>query len=185
MPEADRVTLLSSLIGRIVRLADAVARRSRRMGWIGIGAAPIAWLTLFGRWAFDSAGRFVFFIAVLALLLAPGAILLIFARLLHATVADSDEALAGLGELFTGTGEELGGGVARMAAKPGLRALGSLLGSLWKLRSFRADFGSALAGVLGSARLMNPVFLLWVGAAALGVGLVLALAVGGLVVAAL
>ncbi|NNC91245.1 MAG: hypothetical protein HKN80_02010, partial [Acidimicrobiia bacterium] len=40
---------------------------------------------------------------------------------------------------------------------------------------------SVVGAVVGSARLFNPVFLLWVGAAALGAGLVLILAVVGLV----
>ena len=71
-----------------------------------------------------------------------------------------------------------------LAAKPGLRTLGSLLGSLWRLRDFRSEFGSVVGAVVGSARLFNPIFLLWVGAAALGAGLVVVLAVIGVVLVA-
>ena len=183
MPESvnDRARMLGGLVNRVQTLADGIARRSGAMGRLALLAAPVAWLTLFGRWAFDSVGRFVFFLVVLGLLVAPGLILVVFGRLLGGTVSRSELALDDISELVTEGGSEFGGEVAGLVAKPGLRSLGSLLGSLWKLRDFRSEFGSVVGAVVGSARLFNPVFLLWVGAAAFGAGLVVILAVAGLV----
>lgn len=179
---ADRAHVLGNLVARIQALAARVAARSRWVGRLALVAAPVAWITLFGRWAFDSVPRFVFFAAVLGLLLLPGAVLLVFARLLSATVSTSQASLSELAGMLKGTGTEIGGGIAEVSASPGLRSLASLLGSLWKLREFRSDFGSVVASAVGSTRLFNPLFLLWVGAAALGAGFVLVLAVVGLVV---
>lgn len=176
----QRARLLSGLVGRVQSLAEGIGRRSRAMGRLALLAAPVAWLTLFGRWAFDSVGRLLFFVVVLGLLVAPGLVLTVFGRLLQGTVSRSEAALDEVAELVSGSGLELGGEVAGLISEPGLRSLGSLLGSLWKLRSFRSEFGSVVGTVVGSARLLNPIFLLWVGAAALGAGLVLLLAIVGL-----
>ncbi len=46
-------------------------------------------------------------------------------------------------------GSEFGGEVAGLVSKPGLRSLGSLLASLWKLREFRSEFGSVVGAVVG------------------------------------
>lgn len=183
LPEAlaDRVQMLGGIVGRVQSLADGLARRSGLMGRLGLVAAPIAWFTLFGRWAFDSAPQFVFYLAVLGVLAAPGLALMVFGRLLGDTVTRSETALDDVRALAVSGGQELGSGVAGIAAKPGLRSLGSLLGSLWQLRGFRSEFGSVVGAVVGSTRLLNPLFLLWVGAAALGAGLVVLLAVVGLV----
>ena len=177
---ADRARMLGGLVGRVQSLADGIARRSRTMGRLALLAAPVAWITLFGRWAFDSIGKFVFFLMVLGMLAAPGLGLVVFGRLLRGTVGRSEAALDDIAELVTDGGSEVGGEVAGLVSKPGLRSLGSLLGSLWKLRDFRSEFGSVVGTVVGSARLFNPLFLLWVGAAALGAGLVVILAVAGL-----
>lgn len=183
LPEAlsDRVQMLSGVVGRVQSLADGLARRSSVMGRLGLIAAPVAWLTLFGRWAFDSGPRFVFFLLVLLVLAAPGLILVVFGRLLGGTVNRSEAALDDLSSLAASGGVELGSQMAGVVSKPGLRSLGSLLGSLWRLRDFRSEFGSIVGSVVGSARLLNPLFLLWVGAAALGAGLVMVLATVGLV----
>jgi len=186
MPESvtERARMLGALVSRVQSLADGIATRSGLMGRLALLAAPVAWLTLFGRWAFDSLPRFLFFLLVLGLLAAPGLVLIVFGRLMRSTVSRSESALDDLSELLTGGGSELGGEVAAVAAKPGLRSLGSLLGSLWRLRDFRSEFGSVVGAVVGSARLFNPVFLLWAGAAALGAGLVMVLALVGLVLLA-
>lgn len=183
MPESvnDRARMLGGLVSRVQTLADDIARRSVAMGGLALLAAPVTWLTLFGRWAFDSVGRFVFFLVVLGLLAAPGLILVVFGRLLGGTVSRSETALDDISELVTEGGSDFGGEVAGLVTKPGLRSLGTLIGSLWKLRDFRSEFGSVVGAVVGSARLFNPIFLLWVGAAALGAGLVVLLAVVGLV----
>ena len=177
----EKAQALGGLVRRVQSLAEGIAGRSRWMGRLALVAAPVAWLTLFGRWAFDSVAQFVFFLVVLALLAAPGLVLLAFSRLLKGTVSMSESALDELGGLVAGTGAEIGGGVAGIAAKPGLRSLASLLGSFWKLRDFRTEFGSVVGAVVGSARLFNPLFLLWVAGAALGAGLVVVLAVLGVV----
>lgn len=182
--DPGRASILRTLLHRVERLATGVARRSRQMGWLGLVAALLGWFTLFGRWAFDSAGLVVTFLIVLVLLALPGIILLWFARLLGVTVVRSDESFGDVADLLVDSRSELGGEVAGLVKKPGLRSLGSLLAALWQLRSFRSDFGSAVGTVVGSARLFNPLFLLWVGMAALGVGLVLMLAAVGLVLAA-
>jgi hypothetical protein len=183
LPESvtDRAQMLGGLVNRVQSLAGGIGRRSRLMGRLALLAAPVAWITLFGRWAFDSAGMFVFFLIVLAALVAPGLVLVVFGRLLRGTVSRSESALADLSGLLSEGGSELGGEVAGLASKPGLKSLGSLLRSLWKLRDFRSEFGSVVGTVVGSARLFNPIFLVWVGAAALGAGLVVVLAVVGLV----
>ena len=183
LPESvtDRARMLGGLVHRVQSLAEGIGRRSRSMGRLALVAAPVAWMTLFGRWAFDSVGRFVFFLVVFGALILPGLVLVVFGRLLRGTVSRSESALADLSELVSDGGTELGGEVAGLAAKPGLKSLGSLLGSLWKLRDFRSEFGSVVGAVVGSARLFNPIFLVWVGAAALGAGLVVVLAVVGLV----
>ncbi|MDH3607442.1 MAG: hypothetical protein OER12_10665 [Acidimicrobiia bacterium] len=183
LPDAltNRVQMLGGLVGRVQALADGLARRSGVMGRLGLVAAPIAWLTLLGRWAFDSIPRFVFFLVVLLLLASPGLVLVAFGRLLGGTVSRSESALEDLRVLAREGGSELGSGVAAVAGTPGLRSLGSLLGSLWKLRDFRTEFGSIVSAVVGSTRLLNPLFLLWVGAAALGAGLLIVLAIVGLV----
>jgi hypothetical protein len=173
--------MLGGLVARVQSLADGVARRSGSVGRLALLAAPVAWFTLFGGWAFDSVGSFVFFLVVLGLLAVPGLVLMVFGRLLRGTVARSESALDDLAELVSDGGSGFGGEVAGLVAKPGLRSLGSLLRSLWKLRDFRTEFGSVVGTVVGSARLFNPLFLLWVGAAAFGAGLVLILAVVGLV----
>jgi len=183
LPESltDRAQMLGGLVNRVQSLADGVGRRSRLMGRLALLAAPVAWITLFGRWAFDSVGKVVFFLVVLGALAAPGLVLVVFGRLLRGTVTRSESALDDLAELVADGGSGVGGEVAGLVSKPGLRSLGSLLGSLWKLRDFRSEFGSVVGTVVGSARLFNPLFLLWVGAAALGAGLVVVLAVVGLV----
>lgn len=183
LPESvtERARMLGGLVARVQSLADGIARRSSWMGRLALLAAPVAWLTLLGRWAFDSVGRFLFFLVVLGALAVPGIVLVVFGKLLHATVSRSESALDDISELVTEGGSELGAEVAGIAAKPGLRSLVSLLGSLWRLRDFRSEFGSVVGAVVGSARLFNPVFLLWVGAAALGAGLVVLLALAGLV----
>lgn len=187
LPESvsARAQMLSGLVTKVQSLADGIARRSGSIGRLAMLAAPVAWITLFGRWAFDSFGRFVFFLVVLGVLLAPGLVLFGFGRLLGGTVSRSESALDDIAELVNEGGSEFGGEVAGLVSKPGLRSLGSLLGSLWKLREFRSEFGSVVGAVVGSARLFNPVFLLWVGAAALGAGLVVVLAVVGFVLLAL
>ena len=177
----EKAQLLGRLVERVQALADGIAGRSQLVGRVALVAAPVAWVTLFGRWAFDSVPRFVFFALVLGLLVAPGLVLLVFSKLLRGTVARSEAALDELAAQVAGTGAELGGEVAGIVAKPGLRSLASLLGSFWKLRDFRTEFGSVVGAVVGSARLFNPIFLLWVGAAALGAGLVVVLAVVGVV----
>jgi hypothetical protein len=178
---ADRARMLAGIVTRVQSLADGVGRRSGSVGWVALLAAPVAWATLFGRWAFDSVGRIVFFVVVLGLLAGPGLVLVLFGRQLQGTVARSTSALDDLAELVTEGGSELGGEVAGLVAKPGLRSLGSLLGLLWRLRDYRSEFGSVVGAAVGSAWLFNPVYLLWVGAAALGAGLVVLMAVGGLV----
>ena len=186
LPESvqERAHMLGGLVSRVQSLADGVGRRSASVGRLALLAAPVAWLTLFGRWAFDSAGKFLFFLIVLGVLAAPGLVLVVFGRLLQGTVTRSESALDDLAELVTEGGSEFGGEVAGVVSKPGLRSLGSLLGSLWKLRDFRSEFGSVVGAAVGSARLFNPLFLLWVGAAAFGAGLVVVLAVVGLVLLA-
>lgn len=183
LPESvtDRAQMLGGLVNRVQSLAEGIGRRSRSIGRLALLAAPVAWITLFGRWAFDSAGKFVFFLVVLGVLAAPGLVLVVFGRLLRGTVSRSEAALDDLSELVSEGGSEFGGEVAGLVSKPGLRSLGSLLGSLWRLRDFRSEFGSVVGAVVGSARLFNPLFLVWVGAAALGAALVVVLAVVGVV----
>ena len=152
---ADRARMLGGLVARVQSLAESVGRKSGSMGRLALLAAPVAWITLFGRWAFDSVGKFLFFLVVLGVLAAPGIILVVFGRLLRGTVGRSKAALDDIAELVGDGGSEFGGEVAGLVSKPGLRSLGSLLGSLWKLRDFRAEFGS----VVGSARLFNPCLL--------------------------
>ena len=177
-----RAQMVGALVGRVQALASGIARRSHQMGWLAIVAAPVAWVTVFGRWAFDSVLQSLFFAVVLGLLVVPGGVLLAFSKLLRVTVSTSETALNDLAGAVSGAGAEVGGGVVGLAAKPGLRSLASLLRSLWKLRDFRSEFGSVVGAVVGSTRLFNPLFLLWVGAAVLGAGLVVFLAVAGLVV---
>jgi hypothetical protein len=177
----EQAHMLGGLVTRVQSLADGVGRRSGSIGRVSLLAAPVAWVTLFGRWAFDSVGKFVFFLVVFGALAAPGLVLVVFGRLLLGTVTRSEAALDDLAELVTDGGSGVGGEVASLVSKPGLRSLGSLLGSFWKLRDFRSEFGSVVGAVVGSARLANPLFLLWVGAAALGAGLVVVLAIVGLV----
>jgi hypothetical protein len=181
-PIGEKAQVLGTLVARVQSLAEGIAGRSRWVGRLALVAAPLAWLTLFGRWAFDSVPRFVLFLFVLGLLAVPGLVLLGFSRLLRGTVSSSETALDELSGLVAVTGTELGGRMAGMAAKPGLASLASLLRSLWKLRHFRSEFGSIVGTVVGSARLFNPLFLLWVAAAALGAGLVVVLAVAGVLV---
>lgn len=176
---SSRAQMVGALVGRIQSLASGIARRSRQIGRLSLVAAPVAWVTLFGRWAFDSVVQFVFFLFVLGALVVPGFVLLLFSKVLRATVSSSETALGELAGVVKGAGAEVGGGAAGIAAKPGLRSLASLLGSLWKLREFRSEFGSVVGSAVGSTRLFNPLFLLWVGAAALGAGLVVLLAVVG------
>ena len=73
LPEsvAERARMLGGLVSRVQSLADGVGRRSGSIGRLTLLAAPLAWITLFGRWAFDSAGKFVFFTIVLGALVAP------------------------------------------------------------------------------------------------------------------
>ncbi|MBT8202747.1 MAG: hypothetical protein HKN74_06120 [Acidimicrobiia bacterium] len=182
MESAGRAQVLGGLIRRVQALASGIARRSRWIGRLALVAAPVAWVTLFGRWAFDSVPQFLFFAVVLAVLMVPGLVLLAFARLLAGTVSTSEAALGDLAGSVAGAGVELGGGVAGVVAKPGLRSLATLLGSLWQLRHFRSEFGSVVGAAVGSTRLFNPLFLFWVGAAALGAGLVVLLAIVGVVV---
>ena len=179
---SSRAQIVGALVGRIQSLASGIARSSRQMGRLSLAAAPVAWVMLFGRWAFDSVVQFVFFVVVFGALVVPGFVLLVFAKLLRATVSSSETALGELAGVVKDAGVEVGGGVAGIAAKPGLRSLASLLGSLWKLRDFRSEFGSVVGSVVGSTRLFNPLFLLWVGASALGAGLVVLLAVVGVFV---
>lgn len=183
LPESvtDRARMLGGLVARVQSLADGVARRSRWVGRLALLAAPVAWVTLFGRWAFDSGARFVLLLVVLGLLVAPGLVLVGFGRLISGTVSRSGSALDDIAELVSEGGSEFGGEVAGLVSEPGLRSLGSLIGALWKLRDFQSEFGSVVGAVVGSARLFNPVFLLWVAAAALGAGLVVLLAVLGLI----
>lgn len=185
LPEGltERARRLGSLIDRVRALASGLARRSRLMGWVSLVAAPVAWITLFGRWAFDSVGRFLFFLVVLGVLAAPGLILVVFARLLAGTVSRSETAAAELGSLVSDGASQARERLAAATARPGLRSLGTLLASLWRLRGFRSEFGSVVGAVAGSTRLLNPLFLLWVAGAALGAGLVMVLAVVGVVIA--
>ena len=178
---SDRARQLGVLVRRVQSLATSVARRSRIVGFAVLIAAPIAWLTLFARWAFHSVPQFVFFALVLGALAAPGLVLLTFSKALEVGATQFDDVLVEAKGMITAGGSELVTGVAAVAAKPGLGQLKTLLGSLWKLREFRSDFGSVLGKVAMTTRLVNPLFLAWVAASALGAGLVILLAALGLV----
>ena len=179
---SDRARQLGTLVARVQSFAASVAGRSRTVGFVALGAAPVAWLTLFGRWAFDSLGRFVLFLVVLAALAAPGLMLVTFAAALRTAATETDEVFDEVAGLVREGGGELVAGVGAAVSKPGLRQFGSLLGSLWKLRDFRGEFGSIVAKVVTSTRLLNPIFLGWVALSAAGAGVVMLLAVIGLVV---
>lgn len=174
-----RAQQVAALVMRIQALAAGVARRSKVLGIVALVAAPIAWVTLFGRWAFDSVPQFVFFGGVLVIMLLPGAALLTFAQAVRMTATQSDEVLAEVRGLVRQSGSELATGVSAVVARPGLRQLGTLLGSFWQLRKFRGDFASIAAKFALSTRLLNPLYLLWVAGAALAAGLVVGLAALG------
>jgi hypothetical protein len=181
---SERARQLGSIVARVQAIAASVARRSRTVGVVALAAAPVAWLTLFHRWAFDGVVQFLFFAAVLVLLAAPGFVMLTFSKALEVGITHFDDVLAETKGMVTEGGKELVTGLSGAVAQPGLRQLGTLLGSLWKLRDFRADFGSVLGKVAMTTRLVNPLFLAWVAASALGAGLVILLALLGLVLLA-
>jgi hypothetical protein len=178
----ERSQGLVGLIREVQGLAAGVAARARQVGWVALAAAVVAWLTLFGRWAFDSSPKFVFFAVVLLLLLAPGFVLVRFARSVVGAIDTSDSLAAEVAGLAAdGTGEVVAG-LVDVSTEPGLGKLGSLLRALWRLKNYRGDFGDIISKVVGSAKLLNPIYLLWAGAAALGAGLVILLALVGLLV---
>jgi hypothetical protein len=177
---SERARQLGALVARVQNLATSVARRSRFVGFVALAAAPVAWLTLFARWAFNSLPQFVLFALVLAGLTIPGLILITFAKALEVGATQFDDVLVEAKSMIAAGGSELVSGVSAAVAKPGLGQFRSLLGSLWKLRDFRSDFGSVLGKVAMTTRLVNPLFLVWVAASALGAGLVIMLAALGL-----
>ena len=178
---SDRARQLGSVVARVQAIAASVSRRSQVVGKIALIAAPVAWLTLFYRWAFDSLLLFVVFGAVLVLFVAPGLVLLAFSKGLQVAATQFDDVLGEAKAMISDGGTELVSGVTGAVAKPGLRQFGTLLGSLWKLREFRSDFGAVVGKLAMTTRLVNPLFLAWVAASALGAGLVIALAALGLV----
>jgi hypothetical protein len=182
---SDRARQLGMIVARVQSIASAVARRSRTVGLVALVAAPVAWVTLFYRWAFDSLLLFVFFAIVLGALVAPGLVLMAFSKALEVGATQFDDVLRQAKGLVTEGGSELVTGVSAAVAKHGLGQFKSLLGSLWKLRDFRSDFGSVLGQVAMTTRLVNPIFLLWVAASAFGAGLVILLAILGVILLAI
>ena len=110
--------------------------------------------------------------------------LLTFSKALDVGATQFDDVLLEAKGMITAGGSELVTGVSAAVAKPGLGQFKSLLGSLWKLRDFRSDFGSVLGKVAMTTRLVNPLFLAWVAASAVASGLVILLAILGVILLA-
>ena len=185
MAIADRAAALAGLVRQVQALAAGVAVRARQLAWIALGAGAVAWLTLFARWAFDSTPKFLFFAIVLLMLLAPGLVLIGFARAVVGAIDTSESLAAEVAELAADGAQDVAAGLADVSSASGFGALASLLGSLWRLKDYRSDFGSIVSKVVGSTRLVNPLYLLWAAAAVIGAGFVVLLALAGVLVWAL
>lgn len=179
---SNRLASLHLLVARVQALSESVASWAKRIGIAALGAGAIAWLTLFGRWVFDSVPAFVLTAIIAVLLAVPGLLLFNFSVALRHTIDTSNTILSDVQQLAVEGGREVVAGVSDTIRQPGAGKGVALLGALWRLNDFRGDFGQIVGRLVGSARLISPLYLLSVAAAILGTILIGLLAVVGLLV---
>ena len=169
---------IGEILARAEGLAEGVSKRTRLVAWLTLAMGAGAWVLLLRAWVLDSWKAALAWSPLLLVLLIPGLILLSFARRsgkladLRAAVADD------VGELVDGAREQVAQGIAEVKGRQGLTAL---LGSLGDLREYGDEGRSIIARIVGTARLLNPMYLGLVGLASLAVVLVVLVLVVGLV----
>jgi hypothetical protein len=179
--ETPRTIDLGALLAGIEDLATGVSGKSRFWGGVALIAAPVSWALLLRRWVFDGIGPFLAWLPLLLGMLIPGLLLFGFARRVRKLGALPDQVSSEISQLIH---EARSGVTAQVASVPrtGLGGLRGLLSSLKGLRSYGDDIGGIVAGVAGTFRLVNPLYLLLVALAALSAGALAILAVVAIVV---
>lgn len=171
---------LGAALARVEAFADGVQARARFWGWLALLAAPAIWAIFLRRWVFDSWGVFLAWLPLLILLMAPGLVLIGFGRRVgkmgHLPDLVSDE----IGSMITEARDGIAAEVAGVKTS-GIRGLRSLVRSLKALGGYGNEIRDIVSGVVGTVRLINPLYLLVVLGSSFGAGLLALLAVGALV----
>jgi hypothetical protein len=163
---------LLEAVARVESLAEGARRRIRFWGWLAVLAGAGAWIAFLWDGISGSWRAALGWSPLLLVMLMPGLILLGFGR-----------RVARLGELPDRVAEEVGGMVdearAKVAAEvAGLKTAGTagirpLVSSLKGLREYGDEIRSLIKSVVGTLRLISPLYLLVVLGSILGAGLVL------------
>lgn len=179
---AGRTASLYGLVERVQALASIVAVWARRAGLIALLAGAVAWLTLLGRWAFDSPALFLLTAVGAVVLALPGLMLVNFAAAVRSTIDTSSTVLADVRDLALESGQEVTSSIKQTMSRPGAGRMSALLGALWQLNGYRSDFSGIVNRLVGSARLLSPLYLLWVAAGLVGAVLVVLVAAVGILI---
>lgn len=171
---------IGAALARVEAFADGVAGRTRVWGWLALLAAPAIWAIALQKWVFDSWGAALAWLPVLFLLAIPGFVLLGFGKRVKRLTDLPARVSSEIGEVVSGARDGIAAEIEGVKTS-GIGGLRSLVGSLKDLRSYGSDIKEIVAGVTGTVRLLNPIYLLVVLGAAVGAGLLAILLVAALV----
>ena len=171
---------IGAALARIESLADGVRLRTRFWGWLALAAAPAIWAIALRRWVFDSWELALAWLPVLIVLLVPGLVLIGFGRRIERMTDLPSKLSAEVGAVVAEAREGVTVEVER-AKTSGIGGLRSLVGSLKDLRSQGGEIREIVSGVVGTLRLISPIYLLIVLGAAVAAGLLAVLLVVALI----
>jgi len=171
---------MGAALARVEAFADGIGRRTRFWGWLALAAAPAIWAIVLRRWVFDSWTVALAWLPVLIILLIPGFVLLGFGKRVKRMTDLPEKVSEEVGALVAEAREDVVVEIEGVK-KSGIGGLRSLIGSLKDLRSYGGDVREIVAGVSGTLRLLNPVYLLVVLGAAVAAGLLVLLLIGALI----
>lgn len=173
-------TGLGAALARVEAFADGVQARTRVWGCLALLAAPTIWVIFLRRWIFDSWGVFLAWLPLLIVLMAPGLVLLGFGRRVGRMGDLPDLVSEEIGSMITEARDGIAAEVSGVKTS-GIGGLRSLVRSLKDLRGYGDEIREIVSGVVGTARLISPIYLLVVLGAAFSAGLLALLLLGALV----
>lgn len=175
---------VGAALARVEAFAGGVGRRTRFWGWLALLAAPAIWAIFLRKWIFDSWAVFAAWLPLLLVLVIPGLVLLGFGKRVKRMADLPEKVTSEVGSMVTdardGITAELQG-----VKTTGMSGLRSLVGSLKDLRGLGGDVRGIVSGVVGTLRLLNPIYLLVVLGAAASAGLLAILLVVAVLLMAL
>jgi hypothetical protein len=175
---------VGAALARVEAFADGVGRRTRFWGWLALLAAPVIWAIFLRKWIFDSWGVFAAWLPLLLVLMIPGLVLLGFGKRVKRMADLPEKVSSDVGAMVTGARDGVAAELDGVKTS-GMAGLRSLVGSLKDLRSLGGDVKGIVSGVVGTLRLLNPIYLLVVLGAATAAGLLAILTVVAVVLIAI